>query len=211
MPLRVRLHDHMRLYASRGCTEAMSRLRPCHTGVLRRPILPGHRQDDARSQTSGSKGGFNKATRDDAGHQVRAGRHPVRVVGSCVEINQCVGCSFSSMTRPCRLRRAVTNRHRHAIEQASRRWRGGRRDGSARTRRKILISTQVKPSAHGVPERRAGGLRPGTGVRYSGNRSARPARQRRLWAWGQLGLRDAGRLGAARRAEYRVDAGAACL
>ena len=35
------------------------------------------------------------------------------------------------------------NRHRHAIEQASRRWRGGRRDDSARTRRKILISTQV--------------------------------------------------------------------
>ena len=31
----------------------------------------------------------------------------------------------------------------HAIEQASRRWRGGRRDDSARTRRKILISTQV--------------------------------------------------------------------
>ena len=31
---------------------------------------------------------------------------------------------------------------RHAIEQASRRWRGGRRDDSARTRRKILISTQ---------------------------------------------------------------------
>ena len=29
------------------------------------------------------------------------------------------------------------NRHRYAIEQASRRWRGGR------TRRKILISTQV--------------------------------------------------------------------
>ena len=29
------------------------------------------------------------------------------------------------------------NRHRHAIEQASHRWRGGRRDDSARTRRKI--------------------------------------------------------------------------
>ena len=41
------------------------------------------------------------------------------------------------------LRRAVRNRHRHAIEQASRRWRGGRRDDSARARRKILISTQV--------------------------------------------------------------------
>jgi hypothetical protein len=39
------------------------------------------------------------------------------------------------MTRPCWFRRAVRNRHHHAIEQASRRWRG--------TRRKILISTQV--------------------------------------------------------------------
>ena len=29
-----------------------------------------------------------------------------------------------------------------SVEQASRRWRGGRRDESARTRRKILISTQ---------------------------------------------------------------------
>jgi hypothetical protein len=47
------------------------------------------------------------------------------------------------MTLPCWLRRAVRNRHRHAIEQASHRWRGGRREDSARTRRKILISTQV--------------------------------------------------------------------
>ena len=30
---------------------------------------------------------------------------------------------FLAMTRPCWLRRAVRNRHRHAIEQASRRWR----------------------------------------------------------------------------------------
>ena len=35
---------------------------------------------------------------------------------------------FSAMTRPCWLRRAVRNRHRHAIEQASHRWRGGRRE-----------------------------------------------------------------------------------
>ena len=42
---------------------------------------------------------------------------------------------------------AVRNRHRHAIEQASRRWRGGRRDDSERTRRKILISTQSSPAA----------------------------------------------------------------
>ena len=52
---------------------------------------------------------------------------------NCVEINQCVGCTdnstlshFSAMTRPSWLGRAARNRHRHAIEQASRRWRGGR-------------------------------------------------------------------------------------
>ena len=44
-------------------------------------------------------------------------------VHGCVQINQCVGC-----TRPSWLGRAVGNRHRHAIEQASRRWRGGRRE-----------------------------------------------------------------------------------
>ena len=70
-------------------------------------------------------------------------------VRSCVEIKQWVGCTdnsslshFSAMTRPSWLGRAVSNRPRHAIEQASRRWRGVRRDDSARTRRKILISTQ---------------------------------------------------------------------
>ena len=41
---------------------------------------------------------------------------------------------FSAMTRPSWLGQAVRNRHRHAIEQTSRRWRGGRRDDSARTR-----------------------------------------------------------------------------
>ena len=46
----------------------------------------------------------------------------VDVAAACVEINQCVGC---------------------AIEQASCRWRGGRRDDSARTRRKVLFSTQA--------------------------------------------------------------------
>ena len=44
---------------------------------------------------------------------------------------------FSAMTRPSWLGRAVRNSHRHAVEQASRRWRGGRRDDSARTRRKF--------------------------------------------------------------------------
>ena len=50
-----------------------------------------------------------------------------------VEIDQCVGYNssqghFSVMTRPSWRGRAVRNRHRHAIEQASRRWRGGRRN-----------------------------------------------------------------------------------
>mgnify|MGYP002032926667 CR=1 FL=1 len=53
---------------------------------------------------------------------------------------------FSAMARPSWLRRAVRNDDHHAIEQASRRWRGGQRDASARTRRNILISTQVKMS-----------------------------------------------------------------
>jgi hypothetical protein len=46
------------------------------------------------------------------------------------------------MVRPSWLGRAVRNEHHHAIEQASRRWRRGRRDDSARTHRNILISTQ---------------------------------------------------------------------
>ena len=37
------------------------------------------------------------------------------------------------MTRPAWLGRAARNRHRHAIEQASRRWRGERRDDSFST------------------------------------------------------------------------------
>ena len=40
---------------------------------------------------------------------------------------------FSTMAWPRWLRRAVRNPHRHAIEQASRRWRGGRRGDSERT------------------------------------------------------------------------------
>ena len=46
-------------------------------------------------------------------------------------------CENQPVCRVQWLRRAVRNRHRHAIEQVSRRWRGGR------TRCKILISTQV--------------------------------------------------------------------
>ena len=37
---------------------------------------------------------------------------------------------FSAITRPSWLGRAARNRHRHAVEQASRRWRGGRCDDS---------------------------------------------------------------------------------
>ena len=48
---------------------------------------------------------------------------------------------LSAMARPSWLGRAVRNRHRHAIEQAARRWRGGRRDDSARTRRKFDFHT----------------------------------------------------------------------
>ena len=46
-------------------------------------------------------------------------------------------CGNQPVRRVHWLRRAVRNRHRHAIEQASRRWRGGRRGDSGRTRREI--------------------------------------------------------------------------
>ena len=65
------------------------------------------------------------------------------VVAHCVEINQCVGCT---MTWPRWFRRAVRNRYRHAIEQVSRRWRGGRRDDSGRTRRKFDFHTAINSS-----------------------------------------------------------------
>ena len=59
-------------------------------------------------------------------------------VFTCVESTSASGAPdnsslshFSAMTRPCWPRRAARNRHRHAIEQASRRWRGGRRDDAA--------------------------------------------------------------------------------
>jgi hypothetical protein len=53
------------------------------------------------------------------------------------------------MTWPRWLRRAVRNRHRHAIEQVSRRWRGGRR-GDLGERAVNLISTQIH--ANSTPE-----------------------------------------------------------
>ena len=42
-------------------------------------------------------------------------------VVTCVEINQCVGCTDNSSLSHFS---AVRNQHRHVIEQASRRWRG---------------------------------------------------------------------------------------
>ena len=68
------------------------------------------------------------------------------------------------MTWPRWLRRAVRNRHRHAIEQVPRRWRGGRTDDSARTRRKILI-TQVSKKYSGEAWA-THGKRPYTPARY---------------------------------------------
>ena len=49
---------------------------------------------------------------------------------------------FSAMTRPTWLGRAARNQHRHAIDQVSRRWRGGRRGDSRRTRRKFDFHTE---------------------------------------------------------------------
>ena len=51
------------------------------------------------------------------------------------------------MTRPCWLRRAVRNRHRHAVEQASRRWRGGHDAAEGGDAPRRLISTRRRTRA----------------------------------------------------------------
>ena len=63
-------------------------------------------------------GTYDEAAYDEAAPDDRsdAPHYTCDDVRHCVEINQCVGCS--------------RNRHRHAIEQASRRWRGGRDDSA---------------------------------------------------------------------------------
>ena len=59
---------------------------------------------------------------------------------------------FSAITRPSWLGRAVRNDHRHAIEQASRRWRGRRREDSGRSRREILIYAQQRTFCAAAPD-----------------------------------------------------------
>ena len=70
-----------------------------------------------------------------------------RKIGQVTPRSPTVWKSTSASGAPCWIGRAVMNLHRYAIEQASRRWRGGRREDSTRTRRKILIYTQV---AHAI-------------------------------------------------------------
>ena len=66
-----------------------------------------------------------------------SGNQPVRRVYSSPS-------HFSAITRPSWLGRAVRNRHRHVIEQAARRWRGGRRFSKNATSN--LDSTQAGTS-----------------------------------------------------------------
>ena len=61
-----------------------------------------------------------------------------------MEINQCVGCTRKFFTKSFLGDDAAVLARSSGEEPASpRRWRGGRRDDSARTRRKISISAQV--------------------------------------------------------------------
>ncbi len=76
---------------------------------------------------------------------VAIAHHNMAVV-HCVEINQCVGCTRQFFTKSFLSDGAAVLA---PIEQASRRWRGGRGDDSTRTLRKILISTQVEQQGLG--------------------------------------------------------------
>ena len=83
-----------------------------------------------------------------------------------VEINQCVGCTENSSLSHFS---AMTNRHRHAIEQAPRRWRGGRDDsaqGDGRRRQSFFAvvagrvrgAAAVRDLAEDAPARRVDGV-----------------------------------------------------
>ena len=87
----------------------------------------------------------------------------------------CAPSQNSHSTRPSWLGRAVRNRHRHAIEQASRRWRGERRDdlaarNSRRTRDRRRFDAE--PGVHIKLDKRGDGVAPVEGdtvqVNYSG-------------------------------------------
>ena len=73
-------------------------------------------------------------------------------VAYCVEINARVACTKSSLGDDVAvLAPSSGDRHRHAIEQVSRRWRGGRRGDSGRTRRKFDFHTGwYRISLHGL-------------------------------------------------------------
>ena len=70
---------------------------------------------DGITFATSSKYGYVTSCPSNLGTGMRASVH----VEICVEINRCVGCWLC---------RAARNRHRHAIEQPSHRWRGGRRE-----------------------------------------------------------------------------------
>ena len=124
--------DADRLRAS--CEASLERLR-CDYIDLYMLHFPSRMGGEAFGWANWKDGRYD-AARTSTGAELR-GNQPVRRV------------HCSAMTWPRWFRRAVRNRHRHAIEQGSRRWRGGRRDDSARTCRKILISTQARPQGTG--------------------------------------------------------------
>ena len=79
---------------------------------------------------------------------------PVRIMNSYLEIyaSPCFlgALATALIIRLCPSQHLCGNQpvRRVRIEQASRRWRGGRPDDSARTRRKILIFTQASTTLH---------------------------------------------------------------
>ena len=134
--------DADRLRAS--CEASLSRLQ-CDYIDLYMLHFPSRMGGEAFGWANWKDGRYD-AARTSTGAELR-GNQPVRRV------------HCSAMTWPRWFRRAVRNRHRHAIEQGSRRWRRGRRGDSARTRRKILISTQVpRPTSRRKSERSRGYL-----------------------------------------------------
>ena len=130
--------------SSTKCHEASS-LRQVYVQCLRKRPQPATFTDKCRAVSSTSKSSTV---------QVRGTKTSTPKVGSGSPVWKSTSVSgasdnsslshFSALMRPCWLRRAVRNRHRRAIEQASRRWRGGRRGDSGRTRRQFDFHTGLE-------------------------------------------------------------------
>ena len=178
--------------ATQLCAYVPSGMDPAAYAALKKKEAAASKKSDRKAYKSRSFNSFVEAMeKGEATHlfavdprKIKSAKCPsrrfltVRQIKQSRRVHDSSLSHFSAMTRPSRLGRAVRT-HRQAIEQASRRWRGGRRDDSARTRRKILISTQVPYM------QRAGGSWDGSDLKGAALRRAKKKQSQGMYTAGK--------------------------